>query len=254
MAVDIDQCVAEIREVGHCVLPGHFPPEAIDEFHGGFLPLLDEVAERLPEGNRGPNRWAIGIPFAPPFYQSAFFNDATVNEIVGRILGEDMFIAYYGTDTPVGGAQDQQIHRDIRPLFHEDPDMRYPPPTLSLRFTSVDMTLQNGPYLTSERTQYLPRGEVCAKADTWDVDLEPLLLRAGDALISDARTLHRGSANRSDAPRPFAVIVYNRAWYSPDGECQLEANEHTPMLRESFYRSLSAAEQKLLRRVPRTDW
>ena len=80
-----------------------------------------------------------------------------------------------------------------------------------------------------------------------------MLLRAGDVLISDARTLHRGTANRTNAPRPFAVIVYNRDWYHLESEFRLEANEETPMLLESFYRTLPTAEQQLLRRVPRTD-
>ena len=121
VSVDIDQCVADILDIGHCVVPNHFPKPAIDAFHEGFLPLLEEVAARIPEGNRRANRWAIGLPFAPPFYQSAFFGDDTVNEIVRRILGESMFIAYYGTDTPVAGSEDQQVHSDIRPLFRSSP-------------------------------------------------------------------------------------------------------------------------------------
>ena len=203
MSIDLDQCVADILDIGHCVLPGHFPKPAIGAFHDGFLPLLAKVAERIPEGNRRANRWAIGLPFAPPFYQSAFFNDAIVNEIVSRILGESMFIGYYGTDTPVAGSEDQQVHADIRPLFPEQPDLRYPPPTLSVRFTTVDMTLENGPYSTSERTQQLSRDEAQAKIQAGEIELAPLLLRAGDVLISDARTLHRGTANRTDAPRPI---------------------------------------------------
>ncbi len=253
MSIDVDQCVADILDIGHCVLPRHFPTPAIDAFHDGFLPLLAKVAERIPEGNRRANRWAIGLPFAPPFYQSAFFNDDIVNEIVSRILGESMFIGYYGTDTPVAGSEDQQVHSDIRPLFPEQPDLRYPPPTLSVRFTTVDMTLENGPYSTSERTQHLSRDEARAKIQAGEIELAPLLLSAGDVLISDPRTLHRGTANRTDAPRPFAVIVYNRNWYHLDGELRLEANEDTPMLLESFYQTLPATERKLLRRVPRTD-
>lgn len=251
MAVNIDQCVAEIREIGHCVLPRHFPQQAINEFHTGFLTVLDEVAARIPAGNRGANRWAIGLPFAPPFYQSAFFADNTVTEIVSRILGNDMFIAYYGTDTPTAGAEDQAIHSDVRPLFHEHPSLQHPPPTLSVRFTSVDMTLENGPYMTSEGTQVLARNEAQAMIEAGEVKLAPLLLRAGDALISDPRTLHRGTANRSNAPRPFAVIVYNRAWFHLESEFRLEANEETAMLRESFFQALPVEEQQLLRRVPR---
>ena len=103
MPIDIDECVAEILDIGHCILPDHFPRTALEECRQAFQPLLENVATRVPDGNRGPNRWAIGLPFAPPFYHSAFFNDDMVIEIVSRILGEDMHISYYGTDTPIQG-------------------------------------------------------------------------------------------------------------------------------------------------------
>ena len=88
-----------------------------------IIPLLDEVSFRIPDGNRGPNRWAIGLPFSPPFYSSVFFNDHTVNGIVSRILGENMFISYYGTDTPVSGSEYQNVHSDHPLLFPEDENL-----------------------------------------------------------------------------------------------------------------------------------
>ena len=255
MSIDVDQCVADILDIGHCVLPGRFPKPAIDAFHDGFLPLLAKVAERIPEGNRRANRWAIGLPFAPPFHQSAFFNDDIVNEIVGRILGESMFIGYYGTDTPVAGSEDQQVHSDIRPLFPEQPDLRYPPPTLSVRFTTVDMTLENGPYSTSERTQHLSRDEAQSE-NPGGRNRARTAAAVAPATSSSAtpRTLHRGTANRTDAPRPFAVIVYNRNWYHLDGELRLEANEDTPMLLESFYQTLPADGAEASAPRPEDGW
>ena len=103
MPPDIDRYVEEVLTRGHCLLENQFPRDAVEACRAGFLPLLEEVAGRIPEGNRGPNRWAIGLPFAPPFYHSAFFLDETVNRICSRILGEEMHVVYYGTDTPVAG-------------------------------------------------------------------------------------------------------------------------------------------------------
>ena len=159
MAIDIDRCAEEVLEIGHCVLPGHFPESALAEFHAGFLPLLEDVAERIPEGNRGPQRWAIGLPFAPPLHQSAFFDDDMVNRIVERVLGENMYISYYGTDTPINGSEYQKVHAEIPFLFPEEEDHVHPPFTLSVRFASVDMTPENGPFEAAERTQLLPRAE-----------------------------------------------------------------------------------------------
>ena len=253
MSIDIDQCAEEILDLGHCILRDHFPRPEIEACRQGFLPLLEEVSARVPEGNRGPKRWAIGLPFARPFYHSALFNDDTVNRIVSRILGEDMHICYYGTDTPIKGSEYQRVHADIPFLFPEDPDHPYPPSTLSVRFTFGDMTMENGPFEVAPRTQHLPRKETLVKAESGQIPLEPLLLAAGDVMISDARSVHRGTPNRTDEPRPFAVIVYNRHWYDTKGhERTLEANEDTPMMKESFYQTLSEREQQLLRRVHRT--
>jgi len=252
MTIDINKCAEEILEIGHCVLPAHFPSSALDEFHKGFLQLFEEVSERIPEGNRGPQRWAIGLPFAPPFYHSALFNDGVVNAIVERILGENSYIPYYGTDTPMQGSEYQRIHADLPFLFPEEEDHVHPPLTLSVRFVSVDMTFENGPFESAERTQNLPRNETIRKAESGQIPLKPVMLKAGDALITDPRNLHRGTPNQTDTPRPFAVIVYNRSWYWTKKET-LEANESTPQLKESFFKSLSPNEQHMLRMVPRTD-
>jgi len=251
--MDIEQCVKQVLVDGCCLLKDHFPRQAVEACRQGFLPLLEQAVGRVPEGNRGHNRWAIGLPFAPPFYHSAFFVDEAVNEVCRRILGDDMHIACYAADTPIKGSQDQQVHADIPPAFPEDPDLRHPPMTLSVRFTFGEMTMENGPFEVALGTQHLPRAETLAKLEAGDLPLKPLLLDAGDVIISDARTPHRGTPNRSDEPRPFAVICYNRSYYFAEHlERPLEANESTPRLLETFYQSLSEEEQRLLRRVRRT--
>ncbi len=251
--VNIDTCVAEILDIGHCILPGHFPRPAVEACHQAFLPLLRDVAARIPEGNRGPKRWAIGLPFGPPLYHSVFFDDDTVTQIVGRILGENMYVSYYGTDTPIRGSEHQKVHADLPLLFPEEPDHRNPPSLLSVRFTLVDVTPENGPFEVAERTQHLPRAETVEKVNSGQIPLKPVLLEAGDVMITDPRTLHRGTPNRTEAPRPFMVIVHNRHWYYTESHGRLEANENTPMLTESFYQTLSPREKDLLRRVRRTD-
>ena len=253
MTIDVENCAAEILEIGHCILRGHFPKSALDEFHRGFLPLLSDVMARIPEGNRGPNRWAIGLPFAKPMYQSAFFNNDVVNRIVERVLGENTYISYYGTDTPINGSEYQRVHADLPFLFPEEENHVHPPFLLSVRYVSVDMTPENGPFEAAERTQNLHRTETLEKVNSREIPLKPLMLEAGDVLITDPRTLHRGTPNRTDMPRPFAVIVHNRHWYHNDRRKGLEANEKTPMLLESFYQTLSPQEQQLLRKVPRTQ-
>jgi hypothetical protein len=251
MTIDIDRCVAQILDIGHSILPGHFPRSMLGECRQAFLPLLEEVNARIPNGNRGPRRWAIGLPFGPPFYHSAFFNDDTVIQIVSRILGEDMHTSYYGTDTPVQGSEYQRVHADLPLLFPEKPNHRHPPALLSVRFTFVDVTPANGHFEVAEGSQHLPRTQALEKVNSGEIPLQPVLLKAGDVMISDPRTIHRGTPNRTAAPRPFAVIVHNRHWYHIS-RAELEANEDTPMLTESFYQTLPLREQYLLRKIQRT--
>jgi ectoine hydroxylase-related dioxygenase (phytanoyl-CoA dioxygenase family) len=42
---------------------------------------------------------------------------------------------------------------------------------------------------------------------------KPVLMPAGSLLLRDPRMWHRGSPNKSDAPRPMLAISYNRPWY-----------------------------------------
>ena len=254
MGINIDNCVEQVLETGYCLLPNHFPQNKLEQCNAAFLSLLEDIAQRIPEGNRGPNRWANGLPFAPPFYHSEFFNDDTVNEIVQRIFGEKMHISYYGLDTPTKDTGYQSIHRDVAPLFHECPDRSSPPYLLSIRFPFVEMTVENGPFEVTTGTQHLPKDEAIAKAESGEIPLNPLLLKLGDVIISDPRAVHRGTPNRTNDPRPFAVICYNRPWHSVESHtAPLLANEDATKLTESFYQSLSAREQHLLRRIPRAS-
>ena len=43
------------------------------------------------------------------------------------------------------------------------------------------------------------------------------VLGAGDALVFDSRTLHRGGANRSELSRPVAIVRYDPSDRSPPG-------------------------------------
>ena len=252
MIIDINKCVEEVLEDGYCILPNHFPRPLLEQCNEDFQPILEDIARRIPDGNRGAKRWANGLAFGPPFYHSEFFNDDAATEIMSRILGEDMHISYYGMDTPTPGAEDQGIHTDIPFLFPEDPDHQHPPTNLAVRFTFVDVTEENGPFAVIPGSHHLPQEETLAKAKAGELTFTRLLLQCGDGLIVDGRAVHRGTANRSDAPRPFAVISYNRPYYSVEGEERLGANENATQLTESFYQSLSSREQHLLRRVRRT--
>jgi hypothetical protein len=67
-------------------------------------------------------------------------------------------------------------------------------------------------------------------------------MKAGDVMIRDVRALHRGTPNRTDAPRPMVVLGYSRRWlYRP------EVSIRVP---RAIWPSLSARARFLLRFNP----
>ena len=44
MPIDIDECVAEILDIGHCILPDHFPRTALEECRQAFEPYYCKMS------------------------------------------------------------------------------------------------------------------------------------------------------------------------------------------------------------------
>ena len=76
--------------------------DAVEECREAFEPIADAfLAEHADNPNRGPNRHYIPLPFRPPLYNPAFFDDDTVFTIISGILSEDMVIDQFASDTPL---------------------------------------------------------------------------------------------------------------------------------------------------------
>ena len=127
MSIDIEASAREVREVGFTILPGHLPRALMAACNEAFAPILaahmDEIDNKP---NRGPRRHYIALPMVPPFYDPRIFADATIVAIVERLLGEDMAMAQYATDTPLSHSVYQAVHADVGDLFPEEPTP-YPP-------------------------------------------------------------------------------------------------------------------------------
>ncbi|MEE3258093.1 MAG: phytanoyl-CoA dioxygenase family protein [Candidatus Latescibacterota bacterium] len=241
MPIDIEAKAREVRTTGFCSLPGHLPRALMEECNAAFVPILaahiDEIAQNP---NRGPRRHYIALPLIPPFYDPRIFADETIVAIVERLLGADMVMAQYATDTPLSHSIYQPVHADVADLFPEEPT-RYPPALIAINFPFVDITPQQGPFEVAHGTHLLPKEEALEKINAGDIALEPLLLQAGDVLIRDPRCLHRGSPNRTEIPRVVAVIGCQRAWLQRN-----VAPEKTPIPRAQW-NGLAEDERKRLR-------
>ena len=210
-----DEIQAFVREVvaeGFCVLPGHLARAKMAAWREAFAPLLRRHIER--EGhklNRGPARYYVTLPFAPPFADPEVFEDDDVLAVVRGLVGDDAVMCQLATDTPLLGSDYQDVHRDAPPLFPEW-GRETPPFQLAVNFPLVDVTGENGPFEVARATHMLSKEEGLRRLAAGEARLEPLLMRAGDVMVRDVRGLHRGTPNLTGEPRPMVVVGYSRRW------------------------------------------
>ncbi|MBA2479613.1 MAG: phytanoyl-CoA dioxygenase family protein [Planctomycetes bacterium] len=207
-----DDLAEQVRRDGHCILPSLFPKSLITEWHRHFEPRLRSHIER--EGhaqNRGGARYYVTLPFEPPFADPFVFADPDILAIVDRLVGPDTVMCQLATDTPLMGSDYQEWHRDAPPLFPEW-GRETPPFQLAVNVPLVDVTERNGPLETTRGTHLMPRDEALEKVRRGEIPVERVLMHAGDVMIRDVRTIHRGTPNRTEESRPMVVIGYSRRW------------------------------------------
>lgn len=117
----------------------------------------------------------------------------------------------------------QAWHADGPHLF-EAPDVQLPPHGVTIFFPLVDLSEENGP------TEFAPGshvrgheyagaaaeaqdGEGSGEAGTATTATRTPLAKAGDAIVFDYRTWHRGTPNCSEADRPVLYLVVGRKWW-----------------------------------------
>jgi Phytanoyl-CoA dioxygenase (PhyH) len=239
---EIAAFAAEVRRDGFCILRAHLSAELIDTWRAAFAPLLATHIER--EGhlqNRGPGRYYVTLPFAPPFADPRVYEDEDVLAVCTQLVGADMVLCQLATDTPLIGSDYQDVHRDALPLFPET-GAETPPFQLAVNFPLVNVTPEHGPFEVARGTHLLSKEEGLRRIAAGAVALEPVLLGAGDVMIRDVRGLHRGTPNRTREPRPMVVVGYSRRWlFRP------EVNIRVP---RATYDNLSERARFLLRFNP----
>jgi hypothetical protein len=209
---EITEFAGAILRDGFCILPEHFPRETLDAWRAAFTPLLTEHIAR--EGhlrNRGAARYYVTLPFDAPFADPAVYEDPDVLAIVERLAGVDFTMVQLATDTPLLGSEYQEVHRDTPPLFPET-GQETPPFQLAVNFPLVEVTPENGPFEVARGTHLLPKEDALRLIERGEINLEALTMRLGDVMVRDVRALHRGTPNRTNAPRPMVVIGYSRRW------------------------------------------
>jgi ectoine hydroxylase-related dioxygenase (phytanoyl-CoA dioxygenase family) len=86
----------------------------------------------------------------------------------------------------------------------------------------------------------MARTEALRAVEASVIPLTPIHLDLGDVLIRHPWVLHRGTPNRSAAPRPMVSIRYVRSWYA-------DHSREVASIPREVWESLTPEQQKLMR-------
>lgn len=202
----------EVRETSCTLLRGLFPTELVDRWNDAFQPLLREGTERERDNpNRGAARYYVTLPFQDLWADPQVVDKDAIMAVVEALVGADGVMCQLATDTPLGGSEYQDLHRDTQLLFPES-GVETPPYQLAVNFPLIDVTEAHGPLEYAPGTHMMSKAEGMAKIESGEIPLERVLMQRGDVMIRDVRHIHRGTPNRTRTPRPMVVIGYSRRW------------------------------------------
>ena len=127
--------------------------------------------------------------------------DAPWMPLVRALLGAAARLCHVGVMLSLPGSAPQQWHSDGPHMHHSQ---QLGPHALNVFVPLVALTPANGP------TEFVPTTHL-----HWDSDERPVCLTAdaGDAILFDYRTKHRGLANRGAEPRPLVYLTYGQPWW-----------------------------------------
>jgi hypothetical protein len=197
---------------GITALKGAFTHQFADEMHEDIMALFEEA--RTVRGGalpRGPERWYVEVQ---PERIRGFVEIATHPWFVAvceAVLGLEYKIVEIGFDIPFPGAQDQPWHRD------------FPAPdatllgrrlnSLAFNLTAIDTLQEHGGFEIALGTQWDDiagaKDDMFPAREFWDRYTSRAvqkLPQRGDISARSALTIHRGTANRSNEPRPVLVV------------------------------------------------
>jgi hypothetical protein len=193
-------------------LKGAFSREWAERMREDVDTLFAE-AQATPGGAlpRGPQRWYVEVH---PERIRGFVDIVTHPWFVAvceTVLGPDYKIVEVGFDIPFPGAADQPWHRDF--FVPEATTRGRRLNSLAFNLTAVDTVQEMGPFEVAPGTQW-DQFEGCPKGMFPPKDLWPRYIaraqqkmpQMGDMSVRSALTIHRGTANRSNQPRPVLVV------------------------------------------------
>lgn len=137
-----------------------------------------------------------------------------IKELVTNILGPDHHVVNVSLVVSDAGAGDQSWHSDGP---HVSIGEYLPCHCMNIFIPLVDVDLENGPTSFRPGSQYLTIDlQKKFLAAFLKKTLKPIatpVLKMGSILLFDYRILHRGTANKTELPRPILVLTFGKSWY-----------------------------------------
>jgi hypothetical protein len=201
-----------LHQDGIAGVPGALPARWADELLEDWTVLFEE-ARGFPGGtvNRGTNRFYFTVH---PERLRGFLDLVThpvVTSVSTEVLGPDYRVVEVAFDVPLPASRDQPWHRDFEMSAVERDERRLA--SLAFNLTAVDVTPDMGPFEVAPGTQWddgsrwefgmFPDPRSCERFETLRQQRMP---RRGDMSVRTGLTVHRGTANRSDLPRPVLIL------------------------------------------------
>ena len=205
---------------------------------GEDIAILFEEALKRPGGavGRGPKRYYVEIH---PEKLRGFVELAThpwVTAVCEAVLGPEYKIVEIGFDVPGPGAVNQPWHRDFPAPVETVKGRRLN--SLAFNLTTVDVYEDMGPFEIAPGTQWdespeFKHGMFPPKSfySRYERLAERKMPKMGDISVRSALTIHRGTINRSNKPRPVLVLGAD----APDAR---NAERHDLQFTHGYYAEL----------------
>jgi hypothetical protein len=236
-AYDIAGIMGGLYGDGIIALRSAFSREWVQQI-GEDLAVLYKDALSRPGGavGRGRNRHYVEIH---PEGIRGFVELAThpwVTTVCEAVLGPEYKIVEIGFDVPNPGALEQPWHRDFP--APEDTLTGRRLNSLAFNLTTVDVYEDMGPFEIAPGTQWdIPEGfqhgmfPPRSYSPRYEGLAQRKMPKMGDISARSALTIHRGTANVSDKPRPVLVL-------GVDAPTANNAERHDLQITRKFYETL----------------
>jgi hypothetical protein len=239
-AYDVSHIMGGLYGDGIIGFKSAFSRSWVAQLHDDIWRAYEDALKR-PNGavGRGPKRHYVEIH---PEDIHGFVDLATHPWIVAvceAVLGPDYKIVEIGFDIPNPGAMDQPWHRDFPAPDDTITGRRLN--SLAFNLTTIDVEEDMGPFEIAPGTQWdLPIGFEHGMFPPKDYysryqqRAQRKLPKMGDISARSALTIHRGTANHSNKPRPALVL-------GVDAPGAMNAERHDLQITKPFYEKLPEA-------------